>query len=315
MIFCFANLRPGRRWRKGLGLECESQGLSAVIQAEGPNSEENELQIDVYSQKEEFEAWMWLQPLCRQLTEINNTLSLKAEVFVLAKNDDEEKWFSLDSVWHWKKRGVSDLQGEKSLFPIQSLMDLIYGRYLPNVEKKLMEKQGVLQRIFPTANSQIAAVEVAKLTGLDLSKPFEKQSEKIQCLVDELKRSNDMHERQMTILQVHTSVVEKNTEAIRDNTWTLQQSNTRLYDLRDGKVQFPPKIMKALAKAFRQSDEPVLRVTGQKMKWHFWKDKGQQLRELLADAANLAAVGPILVELGKEYGPTLLKLIASITLV
>ncbi len=54
MIFCYANLRPGRRWRKGFLLECESQGLSAVIQTEGPDSEENELQIDVYAQREEY---------------------------------------------------------------------------------------------------------------------------------------------------------------------------------------------------------------------------------------------------------------------
>lgn len=59
MIFCYANLRPGRRWRKGFWLECEPQGLSAVIWTEGPNSEENELQIDVYAQEEEFEAWKW----------------------------------------------------------------------------------------------------------------------------------------------------------------------------------------------------------------------------------------------------------------
>ena len=53
MIFCFANLRPGKRWRKGFWLECEAQGLSAVIRNAGDNSEENELQIDVYAQKEQ----------------------------------------------------------------------------------------------------------------------------------------------------------------------------------------------------------------------------------------------------------------------
>ena len=70
--------------------------------------------------------------------------------------------------------------------------------------------------------------------------------------------------------------------------------------------------MNALAKAFRQSDEPALQAAGKKMKWHFWKDKGQLLRDLLGDAANLVTVAPVLVTLGKDYGPTLLKLIAAL---
>lgn len=310
MIFCFANLRPGRRWRKGFWLECEPQGLSAVIRAGGPNSKENELQIDVYAQKDEFEAWTWLQPLCQQITKINHTLSLKAEVFVLAKNDEEE-WFSLDKVWYWKNRGVLELQGAQSLFPIQPLMNLIYGRYLPNVEKKLMERQDESRMISSAAYSQSITAEVAGLAEVDLSKPFAEQSEKSQRLIDELKRSNDLLERGIGIIQKHTCVIEKNTEAVQGNTWTLQQSNTLLCDIRDGKVQLPSEVMEALAKAFRQSDKPALQDAGQKMtKPH----KGQLLRDLLGDAANLAAVGQVLFEVGKEFGPALLKL-ASMTLI
>lgn len=255
---------------------------------------------------------MWLQPLCQQLTKINKTLSLKAEVFVLAENNDEEKWFLLDSVWHWKNRGTLDLQGEKSLFPIQPLMGLIYGKYLPNVEEKLMEERDESKMIPPAVFSQSITAEVASLTGLDLSRPFAEQSEKLFSLIVELKRSNDLHEQQIVILQEHADVIEENTAAVRENTWTLQQSNTLLCAVRDGKVHLPPEVMKALAKEFRQSNEPALQATGQKMKWHFWKDKGQLLRDLLGDAANLVTVAPVLVTLGKDYGPTLLKLITSL---
>ena len=312
MIFCFTNLRPGRRWRKGFWLECEALGLSAVIRAEGADSEENELQIDVYAQKEEFEAWIWLQLLCQQLTKINNTLSLKTEVFVLGENDDEEKWFSLDSVWHWKNRGTPDLQGEKSLFPIQPLMELIYGKCLPNVERKLMEERDGSRMIPIEEFSQSVTAEVADLTGLDLSRPFVEQSDKILSLIAELKRSNDLHKLEIVILQKHASIIGENTAAVRENTWTQQQSNVLLCAIRDGKVQLPPEVMNALAKAFRQSDEPVLQAVGRKMKWHLRKVKGQLLRDLLGDAANLVTVAPVLVTLGKDYGPTLLKLIAAL---
>ena len=314
MIFCFTNLRPGRRWRKGFWLECEPQGLSAVIRAEGPNSEENELQIDVYAQKEEFEVWMWLQPLCQQLAKINNTLSLKPQVFVLAENDDEEKWFSLDSVWHWKNCGAPNLQGEKSLFPIQPLMELIYGKCLPNVEKKLMEERDG-PRMIPLATfSQSVTAEVANLTGLDLSRSLVEQSEKILSLIAELKRSNDLREWEIKLLQEHASAIEENTAAVQENTWTQQQANVLLCAIRDGNVQLPPEVMNALAQAFRQSDKPALQTVGWKMKWCFWKDKGQLLRDLLGDTANLMTVVPVLVSLGKDYGPTLLKLIAALVL-
>lgn len=312
MIFCFKNLRPGRRWRKGFWLECESQGLSAVIRAEGPDSEENELRIDVYAQKDEFESWMWLQPLCQQLTEINNILSLKAEVFVLAENNDEEKWFSLDSVWYWKNRGVSNLQGEKSFFPIQPLMELIYGKYLPNVEKKLIERPNNLRLGSLVPFSQSVMAEVAGLTGLDLSSPLAEQSEKILSLIAELRRGNNLREQEIMILQNHTDVIAENTAAVQENTWTLQQSNELLRAIRDGKVQLPPDVMNALAKAFQQSDNLTLQTAGQKMKWHFWKGKGRLLRDLLGDAANIATVAPVLVALGKDYGPILLKLIAGL---
>ena len=311
MIFCFANLRPGRRWRKGFWLECDPQGLSAVIRAKGSNSEENTLQIDVYAQKEEFEAWMWLQPLCQQLAKINNTLSLKAEIFVLAENDDEEKWFSLDSIWHWKNRGAPNMQGERNLFPIQPLMNLIYGKYLPNVEKKLMEKQDGPHMISPATFPQIITAEVAELTGLDLSKPFSEQPEK--SLIMELKRSNDLREQEMKILQEHAGVIEENTTAVRENTLTQQQSNILLCAIRDGKVQLPSEVMDALSKAFQQSNESSLQTAGHEMKCHSLKGKGQILRDLLGDAANLATVAPILNTLGKDYGPTLQKLIATLT--
>lgn len=190
MIFCYANLRPGRRWRKGFWLECESQGLSAVIQTEGADSKENELQIDIYAQREEYEAWIWLQPLCQQLMKIKDTLSLKAEVFVLAKNSDEEKWFSLDTVWYWKNQGALDLQGARSLFPIQPLMDLIYGGCLPNVEKKLVRKWENHRTISPVEYLQAVTVMVAELTGMNLSIPFAEQTEILLQLVEEMKRSH-----------------------------------------------------------------------------------------------------------------------------
>lgn len=303
MIYCFANLRPGKRWRKGFWLECESQGLSAVIRTSGRDSEENELQIDVYAQNEKYEAWMWLQPLCQQIMKINEMLSLKAKSYILAENSHDKEWFGLDSVWYWKKQGKPDMQGEKSLFPIQSLLTLIYGRYYPDVERRLMDGQGKLQLpIQPEVFPQAVTTEIVEWIGLDISKPFEQ-------FLDLQREMMSTIERNTVAIEQNIRAERMNTLALQQNTLTQQQTNDLLRAIRDGEVTLPQEVMTALTDLLRRSKEPALKTTGRQMKWYFWKDKGQLLRNLLGDAANLATVAPILVELGKTYGPTLLELL------
>lgn len=290
MIYCYANLRPGKRWRKGFWLECEPLGLSAVIQVTGQDGEENQLQVDVYAQKDEYKVWIWLQPLCQQIMKINNTVSLKPDIEVLAENGEEEKWFSLVDVWYWKHKGRSDLMGRRSDFPIQPLLDLIYGNLLPSTEEELTAEFGEsqsqnLQRILPQAVT----------FGSDMSKPFEDQLEHISAL-----------------LEKNVNAIEKNTAALQRNTLTLDQSRILLTAICDGKVEPPEKLMDALVETFLQSEKTILHVAGQRMKAHSWKNRLLQFRDFLGDAANLATVAPVLIQLGKEYGPVLLELFTSI---
>lgn len=298
--------------------ECEPQGLSAVVRTTGRDSEENVLQIDVYAQKEQHEAWTWLQPLCQQIITINHTLSLKAKAYVLAENSKEQTWFSLDSVLYWKNQGVATLQGEKNLFPIESLMTLIYGKYYPDVERKLMEDTE--KRVYMASTeaiSQVITAGIAEQTELKLDKPFNEQIGEV--LLKEWKRSNKLKEQEIAAIECQTAATQQNTIAeqwntavLRQNTITLQQSNDLLCAVRDGKVTFPPELIDTLATAFQQSQEPVLKNTGRKMKWCFWKDKGQILRDLLGDGANLATVAPVVAQLGKNYGPTLLEILKTL---
>lgn len=313
MIYCFANLRPGKRWRKGFWLECEAQGLSAVIRATGRGSEENELQVDVYAQTEQYEAWSWLQPLCQKIAEINHTLSLKAEVSILAENDRENTWIPLDDIWYWKSQGMPTMQGKRSVFPIQSLLSLIYGRYYPGVEERLMADSG--KSLILTSQEtflQTVTAEVAELTGVNLSVPFEEQLGRIgKKFLEEMERSNALREREITALEQQTVAVKENTSVLSESTLTIQQSNELLQLLREGKVELPEALMEVLAAAFQHSGNPALQDAGQNIKRSSWKDKGKVLRELLGDAANLAAVGPVLAQLGTEYGPLLLNLLRT----
>ena len=297
MIYCYANLRSGKRWRRGFWLECEAQGLSAVIRSTGRDSEENELQIDVYAQTEAYEAWTWLQPLCQQVTKINSDLSLKPKAFILAENDEEKTWFSLDSLWHWKMKGKDTMQGNWSEFSIQSLMDLIYGKDYPEVEQKLLKEYLQLQRavsleMFP----QAVTAKIAESANVDLRKPFKAQNLRVELGEESL------------------AALRENTLALQDNTLSVQQSRTLLEAFLNGSVSLPPELLEALAKTLQESGKPSLVAAGQELGRRPLKEKAGFLRGLLGDSANLVTIAPVLAKLGQDYGPALLDLIQGIPL-
>ena len=300
MISCFNNLQRGKRWRKGFWLECGSQGLSAVIRvdAERTSGEEDTLQIDIYAQTEIYKPWIWLQSLRLQIIEINNALSLQAKDFVLVENNDAKEWFSLKKIWNCENRKESNLQGEENLFPIQPLLELIYGESLPDEKKKRMEEQNEPWMNPSTAFSQKSIGKNTEQMKDALDKPLvalnellETQSETMINIQNELKRSNDLREREIS--------------AREENAWTLQQLNELLCAIRDGKIEVSSQIMYELVKMFQQSDQPTLYDMGQKMRWQLPRNKIQLLREFLGDASNLTTLTLALV----EYGPALIKII------
>lgn len=275
MIYCYANLRPGKRWRKGFWLESEAYGLSAVIRTTGRYSEENTLQIDVYAQKEPFEAWMWLQPLCREIMTINERLSLKAESYVLAENDQESRWFSLDRVWHWRMQRASSLQGDRSLFEIKPLLELIYGNYYAEAERGLMNAEEQGTSVSKTTQiSQSLTQEIAERTQIDLSKPLDGQ------LLAPLERMAIAMERQAV-------AAEREAAALEQSTLTMEQVAVCLTAIRDGEITLPQEIDDALVQLLTLSEERQQEGVSKRHRVL------SGLRDRLGDAANLAAVAAV----------------------
>lgn len=312
MIFCYKNLQPGKRWRKGFWLECSAQGLSAVIQTVG--NDENELQIDVYAQKEAYKAWMWLQPICKEIHKINQLLKLSTTDYLLAENEIESKWFKRDTIWNWRKKGTTELQGEDTYFTIESLMLLIYGDCYQSEEQKLLDKSKE-EKLAVTTESlpQMMTEGLAQLTQIDLNQPLDAQL--ALTLVQALNQVTNALQSNTTATKQNTEAERRNTiatqinsTAIRENTRILEDTNVILMAIRDDKVPVSDKLLKALAEELRKSNSPALKSTGQKMKWMFWKNKAHLLRDLLGDAANFATVAPVAVQLWTTYGDELTQL-------
>lgn len=294
MIYCYQNLRPGKRWRKGFWLECGTQGLSAVIRTVG--NDENELQIDVYAQKEPYKAWMWLQPIVDEISRINQLLKLSTTDYLLAENEEEAKWFKRETVWKRRSKGRI-LQGDETDFNIEELMVLVYGENYRSEEQKLLDKSKEERALITNENlPQKMTVSLAELIQVNLNQQLDSQlgKEFIQALSE-----------YTVAVKENTAVTRENTAAIKENTRIQEEANEILKAVRDGQASFSDELLSALAEELRKSNDPKLKSTGQKMKWMFWKNKGQLLRDLLGDAANLVAVAPVLAQLWTSYGPEL----------
>lgn len=303
MIYCYQNLRPGKRWRKGFWLECGTQGLSAVIRTVG--NDENELQIDVYAQKEPYKAWMWLQPIVDEISRINQLLKLSTTDYLLAENEEEVKWFKRETVWKRRSRGRI-LQGDESDFDIEELMLLVYGEFYHSEEQKLLDKPMEERALIANANlPQMVTVSLAELIQVNLNHPFDSQLEKVIQAID---RHTAAMERYAAVIQENTDATQGNTAAIQENTRIQEETNAILKAVRDGQASFSDELLSALAEELRKSNAPQLESTGQKMKGKSWKDKVQIFRDLLGDAANLATVVPVLAQLWTSYGPELTEI-------
>ena len=133
MIYCYQNIRTGKRWKQGFWLESEAFGLKAVVAQDKDLTQSKEIRIDIYSTKTLYKPWQWMQQLCEKLMEINRSsgIELNPELFLLGENMEEQTWFGLEKIWNWKKKGVKTLQGDETLFNIDGLLTLFYGDALP----------------------------------------------------------------------------------------------------------------------------------------------------------------------------------------
>lgn len=271
MIYCFANLRRSRRWRKGFWLECEPQGLSAVIRTTSRYSEENVLRIEVYAQTEEYDAWLWLQPLCQQVMLINDTLSLKPDTYILAEKGDQSEWIKLDKIWRLKSRGVSTLQGDTEDFDIDALLTLVYGRHYYRVEKMHSTTEQQLQHSIQSAMLPKAITAgVVKIGGIDMSKPF----------IEGLHHLSD--------------ALNANTSALEQNTQIIQTCQNLLLSIANGTITLPSKLSDALEAYLEQSEALLIQEPENKTKWYSGVDLKDKLWSLIGKSADLATIATVI---------------------
>ncbi len=258
MIYCYQYLSRGRMWRKGFWLENKEQGLCAVIYTIEEKNITDTLQMDVYAIDKYHDAAQWLQPLCKKIRELNRQSNLKAEEWVLARRENEEKWFKLDVIWNWRKKNRKELMGDDTEFPIQPLLALVYGRWLLTAE----QEQGLIitEQYIPISG------KIDKLENL------------VPDILDALNNIN-------AALNHNTDATNKNTASISENTDALVQSKILLELIRDGKYNPPDYITNELVKIV-QSQQSLREMFDASQK----KTVLDRIRFLLADSASFVTL-------------------------
>ena len=290
MIYCFKNLRLDWCWRKGFWLECEAQGLSAVICIKGQNLEENELIIEVFAQKEKYGVWTWLQVLCQEIININETLSLTVKDGVYAENNIESKWFSMESILLWYKRGAQELQGEYSPFSIIDLLNIIYGDKYINLN---MDKYSKIMN-FQNISAKEITLDIAKNAKVNFRESLQEQALLIEALAEN-KRA----------LQQNTKALNKSRQSINRNTMEIDNVLNILSAIRDNYLVLPEEVLDELTEILKNSEEQKLAQIGNEMSQKPNKLKIQLLRNFLQDSANVTMVVPAIMEIFNKLSPVL----------
>ena len=258
MIYCYQYLSRGRMWRKGFWLENKEQGLCAVIYATEEKNTTDTLQMDVYAIDKYHDAAQWLQPLCMKIRELNSRSNLKAEEWVHARGESEEKWFKLDVVWNWWKKNREKLMGDDTEFPIQPLLALVYGRWLSTAE----QEHGLLK----TKQDDFSSEKEEKLENL------------VPDILEALNSINDALNRNTEATTINTVSVDENTDA-------LAQSKGLLELIRDGKYD-PPKYMTDELVKIIQSQQSLREKFDASQKTSLL----DRIRSLMADSASFVTL-------------------------
>lgn len=314
MIYCYTNLRPGMRWRKGFWLECVPCGLSAVIRVTEQNSIENELQIDVYAQTKEYEAWTWLQPLCQEIIEINKELSLKADSYILAENNQERKWFALDDVLYWTDCGDQFLTGKRTKFNISDILTLYYGNRFSKVKAKVDRNYSDINSSDTLdSHAHLLTYASAKLSPFDMKIPLQSQYPEL------IKQYKEIEERKIKAMQENTWAldnllmalnsntmsVSNNSAALIKNTVALRQIEIILGAIRDGEINLSQDVMESFFVELKKSTDSTLRDVMKELEQCAPKEKSSKFRDILGDAANITTIAAAIAQAGMALAPFL----------
>ncbi len=204
MIRSYRNLNPEKLWRKGLRIDIDYVGLSAIIDM---GNDDSTLRIDVYSCGQ-VEPWKLLNNIRKDLISINNDLGLKAQEEIIIRDGNYDIIKSVKELLAYKEHGLSTVSlynektGKISSYNVNEILGVTFGKEtLDEIERQADEINQPFHQAF--TNCTIKEVNIysqmptqSPPDAMDIIKYLiqnqtEINDKIISHLIDELKKSED----------------------------------------------------------------------------------------------------------------------------
>ncbi|MEE0060793.1 MAG: COR domain-containing protein, partial [Acutalibacteraceae bacterium] len=204
MIRSYKNLNPEKIWRKGLRIDIDYVGLSAVVYM---LDDDSTLRIDVYSHGS-VEPWILLNNIRHDLISINSNLGLKAKDEIIIRDHDFDIVKSVNELLSAREQGIDKypLYNEKTNRTIFRSVDEILGitfgeENMKAIEKQAAEKNQSLAQtfahctikevnIYPQSPKQ-ATPDAMEIINVLVQQQGDILDKAISCLIQEFEKSED----------------------------------------------------------------------------------------------------------------------------
>lgn len=196
MIRSYRNLNPEKVWRKGLRLDIEWLGLTAVVDM---GNDDSSLRIDVFSNGV-IEPWKMLHNIRKDIAEINDNLGLKAEDYIIIHEDEGDIFVTVNQLLAAKEQGMNTLQlynehtGKWKVYSTDNILGLAFGEeVIVATIKKVQEDNTTFSEAFSTINigtinyyEQSTKTMELKLLEVLIQQNYETNRNLLNCLVNAL---------------------------------------------------------------------------------------------------------------------------------
>lgn len=207
MIRSYRNLNPEKIWRKGLRIDIEWLGLTAVVDM---GSDDSTLRIDVYANGK-VEPWELLHSIRKDITIINNKLGLDAKDYVIIHTNSGDIPVTVNQLLDAKDQGLNtipiynEFSRKWEYYQADELLGMTFGEeIMAATMKEAKEKEQSIAETFPSITieniniyPQTMLPDAFRIIEYLIQHQCESNSKLMDCLVNSLESTENAEAREL----------------------------------------------------------------------------------------------------------------------
>lgn len=201
MIRSYKNLNPEKIWRKGLRIDIEWLGLTAVVDM---GNDDSTLRIDVYA-KGNVEPWELLHSIRKDIAIINNKLGLDAKDYIVIHANGGDIPITVNQLLDAKDQGMNTLpiynefSRKWEYHQVDEVLGATFGEeVMAATMKEAKEKEQSIAETFPLITIENVNIyqhamlpDALKIIEYLIQHQCETNTQLLECLVNSLESTKD----------------------------------------------------------------------------------------------------------------------------